>query len=80
MLRRLLQLARLPAPHFGHQPGAFGEVYYWVQKATLGSSLPLKTFSWRAALKGASLSFGLADECLIVNFQQQKLGQHPAVY
>ena len=39
VLRCLLQLAGRLAPYFGHLPGAFREVFYWVQKATLGSSL-----------------------------------------
>ena len=38
---RLLQLAGRPAPYFGHLLGAFRKVFYWVQKTTLSSSLPL---------------------------------------
>jgi hypothetical protein len=30
VLRRLLQLSGRPAPYFGHLPGAFRKVFYWV--------------------------------------------------
>ena len=40
-----LKCAAAPLPkafgYFGHLPGAFLEIFFWFQKATLGTSLPL---------------------------------------
>ena len=41
---------------FGHLPGAFLEIFFWFQKATLGSRLPLNVS--RRPWRPSSMSFG----------------------
>ena len=56
---------------FGHLPGAFLEIFFWFQKATLGSRLPLNVS--RRPWRPSSMSFGhLPAAFLEIFFQFQK--------